>query len=311
MNAEDDRGLPAQRMTEYLAEQPDPPQSGPPAPSPSASSPPRKRIPNFVIILLVAASVALPVVFWRGTWFGTRLSDEQLSAYLADRAHPRKVQHALVEYTRRVERSDASLAEFDAALTGLVDHPREEVRSTLAWTLGWNTTGAGFQAALQTLLRDDQPLVRRNAALALSKYGDASARGVLRAMLVPYRVTTPHAGAVSDLPPKGRAIKAHTDLALIAGADGKVHKLKAPLNGKVFALAVANGDTVAAGDALCEIAPGQQDLWESLRALAIIGTTEDLPDIESAMNRRYMEAQAAEQAEETCQIIRDRAEDSR
>jgi hypothetical protein len=221
MNAEDDRGLPAQRMTEYLAEQPDPPQSGPPTPSPSAPSPPRKRIPNFVIILLVAASVALPVVFWRGTWFGTRLSDEQLSAYLADRAHPRKVQHALVEYTRRVERSDASLAEFDAALTGLVDHPREEVRSTLAWTLGWNTTGAGFQDALQTLLRDDQPLVRRNAALALSKYGDASARGVLRAMLVPYRVTTPHAGAVSDLPPKGRAIKAHTDLALIAGADGK------------------------------------------------------------------------------------------
>jgi hypothetical protein len=47
MNAEDDRGLPAQRMTEYLAEQPDPPQSGPPAPSPIGFIPAAKANSQF------------------------------------------------------------------------------------------------------------------------------------------------------------------------------------------------------------------------------------------------------------------------
>lgn len=264
-------------------------------------------MPPILIGIFVFASVALPLYFWMGTWFGTELSDAKLADYLADREHPRKVQHALVQITKRLEDGPEDEREYYPAMVALVDHPREPVRSTLAWVMGWDPHSIEFHEALLTLLRDDKVLVSRNAALSLSKFGDETARNELRAMLKPYEVTAPVAGTLSDLPPKGRAIKVHTDLAIITDAEGKTLKIPAPLNGKVLATFAANGDQVEAGDRLCEIAPGKQDMWEALRALAIVGTPDDIPAIQEALNRRYADAQIAEQGESTIKLIEGRA----
>ncbi|MCB9849381.1 MAG: HEAT repeat domain-containing protein [Phycisphaerales bacterium] len=280
------------------------PESSQPAPAEAAA---RKRISPLLIMIFVVASVALPIYFWQGTWFGTRLSNAQLAEYLADRDNPRHVQHALVQLTERLDDGPADEREFYPAMVALVDHPREQVRSTLAWAMGWDPSSEEFHEALRTLLTDDVVLVRRNAALALSKFGDDAARSELREMLVPYTVISPFAGEVSDLLAKGRPVKAHTDLARIATDDGVTHKFAAPLNGTVLTLSAADGDKVNVGDALCEIAPGQQDMWEALRALAIVGTPDDIPAIQQALNRRYADAQVAEQGESTIKLIEERA----
>jgi biotin carboxyl carrier protein len=271
------------------------------------TSPRRKRLSPALLTLLIIGSILLPVVFWQGTWFGTRLTDEKIAEYLQARDNPRRVQHALVQLTDRLERGDPAMRQLYPHVIALVDHPREEVRSTLAWALGWDPQSEEFHEALRTLLLDGEPLVRRNAALALSKFGDASCRPQLRAMLEPYAVPAPFAGKVSDLPPKGRTVKAHTTLATITDAADITRKLHAPLDGHVHAIEHGNSSHVAAGDTICHLSPGENDMREALRALAVIGAPSDAEAIRSALHRNYTSPRAAEQGELTLKIIEKRS----
>jgi len=276
---------------------------------PSNGSPParRKRLSPALLTLLVIGSILLPVVFWQGTWFGTALSDEKLAEYLQDRENPRKVQHALVQLTSRLERGDSAVRTLYPQVVALVDHPREEVRSTLAWAMGWDAESDDFHQALRTLLTDDAPLVRRNAALALSKFRDGECRAQLRAMLEPFDVVVPHAGEVTDLPPVSRAVKAHSHLATITGDDRVARKLYAPLDGRILAISHGNGSKVAAGETICQLSPGENDMREAFRALAVIGTAEDIDAIRTALGRSYTTSRAAEQGEMTIKLIENRA----
>lgn len=268
---------------------------------------PRPRTSPLVMGLILIGCIALPAYFWKGTWFGTRLSDAQLREYLADRDKPRHVQHALVQLTERIERDPAAAGAFHEAMVALVDHPREEVRSTLAWAMGWDNSVNAFHQALRRLLADEAPLVRRNAALSLSKFGDSACRGELLAMLAPFEVTAPIAGKLSDLPPEGRAVKVHSHLATITPAGGKVQKAYAPLDGRILNITKGNGDAVAAGEGYCTLTPGEADMWEALRALALAGKPEDVAAIRSALGRSYTSQRAAQQGEMTIKLIENRA----
>src|SRR5271167_96600 len=45
----------------------------------------------------------MPFLFWNATWFGRPLTDAQISKALADRSHPREIQHVLTQLEARIE----------------------------------------------------------------------------------------------------------------------------------------------------------------------------------------------------------------
>ena len=54
------------------------------------------------------AIVLLPFLFWYFTWFGRPLTESQLDKYLNDAAHPRHIQHALVQLGERMSRGEVA-----------------------------------------------------------------------------------------------------------------------------------------------------------------------------------------------------------
>jgi hypothetical protein len=76
----------------------------------------------------------------------------------------------------------------------------EEVRNTDAWVMGQDTTGAGFHDALLKMLADSSPMVRGNAALSLVRFGDATGRPQIVALLQPAQITSPEQRTHSSMP---------------------------------------------------------------------------------------------------------------
>ena len=140
--------------------------------------------------------VLMPFLFWWNTWFGRQLSDQQLSEYLRDDKKPRHIQHALVQIGERVMRHDPGVARWYPDVVRLASYPIEEVRNTDAWVMGQDVTSkdaasAGFHPALLKMLGDSSLLVRGNAALSLVRFGDASGRPDIVALLQPAKVAAP------------------------------------------------------------------------------------------------------------------------
>src|SRR6185437_6166564 len=82
------------------------------------------------------------------------------------------------------------------AIAGLASSPNAELRQTVAWIMGQDHTYEPFHEALRKLVTDSSPMVRRNAALSLTNFGDAAGRAELLAMLRNYPITAPAAGEV-------------------------------------------------------------------------------------------------------------------
>jgi len=153
--------------------------------------PPMPRRTRILFYLVAWLIVLMPFLFWRGTWFGRPLSDQEITKYLRDDKKPRHIQHALVQIGERVNRGDHNIGQWSADLVRLATYPVEEVRNTDAWIMGQDNSNQQFHAALLTMLSDPSPLVRGNAALALVRFGDASGRPQIVAMLKPLAVTAP------------------------------------------------------------------------------------------------------------------------
>src|ERR1022692_2469153 len=133
------------------------------APAPAAR--PRMSTRNRLLFFLTAwLLVLMPFLFWWGTWFGRTLTNKEMGEYIHDNAHPRHIQHAIVQLGQRMSQHDASAAQWYGDLVGLVSNAHEEVRSTDAWVMGQDTAGPGFHEALVKMLDDPSMLVRGNAA---------------------------------------------------------------------------------------------------------------------------------------------------
>ena len=255
-----------------------------------------------LITVFALLLVLLPFLFWYGTWFGRKLTDAQIGEYLADRAKPRHAQHALVQLGERMARRDPAVARWYPQVVQLAASPLVELRQTAAWIMGQDHTYAPFHAALLKLIGDPQPMVRRNAALALSNFGDPAARPELLAMLRPYTIVSPGAGVVHYRLKLGDYVNPGTLVAHVGGAE-----VRSPLPGEVRELSRREGGTVDARDPLVEISADKEHVWEALRALLTVGTKEDLEEIE-----RYvrgvpgMPEKVQEQAFETVQAIQAR-----
>src|SRR4029077_13225667 len=135
---------------------------------------------------------------WYFTWFGRELSDADISKYLADEKQPRHVQHALLQLQDRMEKGRPGARQWYPRLLELSGNPETEYRLTVAWVMGFDNKSEEFHVALLKLLQDPEPIVRRNAALALVRFNDASGRAELLATLKPYSVNAPVAGVLSS-----------------------------------------------------------------------------------------------------------------
>jgi hypothetical protein len=223
----------------------------------------------------------VPFLTWYGTWFGRELSDDEIAAYLADEKNPRHIQHALSRVEEKLERKDPSARRFYPQVIALTKSPTGEIRKTTAWVMGQDNKSAEFHQALIGLLSDSDPLVRRNAALQLVRFGDASGRPELRAMLQPFETKSPIAGTVVSVLSQGSKISAGGLLARIRDPSNAVQEFRSPLDGAIGKLAVKEGDAVAAGQTIAWLAPDRASVNDALQALAYVGTKDDLPAVES------------------------------
>jgi hypothetical protein len=245
--------------------------------------PPKPRRASLPLIIVAALFIIVPFLTWYGTWFGRTLSDEEIAAYLAEEKNPRHIQHALSRVEERIERGDPTAKKFYPQIIALTKHPTGEIRKTTAWVMGQDNRSTEFHQALLTLLNDSEPLVRRNAALQLVRFGDAAGRPELRSMLQPFEAKVPIAGSVTSLLPPQSKISAGGLLARIRDPSNALQEFRSPVDGAIGRLAVKEGDTVAAGQTIAWLTPDRATVSDALQALAYVGTKDDLTSIESCL----------------------------
>jgi hypothetical protein len=145
--------------------------------------------------------------------------------------------------------------------------------------------------------------VRRNAALALVRFNDNSGREELVAVLKPYVLKAPVDGVVASSMHEGTNVNRRTPLARIEQSDGKVVELRSPLPGRVDKIFKPNGSQIMHDNDLISLNSDEGSVWEALRGLAIIGTKDDLPVIESYAQSSEASARIKEQASLTAKRI--------
>lgn len=256
----------------------------------STPAPPKPRRASLPLIIVAVLFIVVPFLTWYGTWFGRDLSDEDIAAYLADEKNPRHIQHALSRVEEKIERGDPTAKRFYPQIIALTKSPTGEIRKTAAWVMGQDNKSAEFHQALVSLLGDSEPLVRRNAALQLVRFGDGAGRPEFRAMLQPFETKSPIAGTVVSVLAQGSKITAGGLLARIRDPSNAAQEFRSPVDGAIGKLAVKEGDAVVAGQTIAWLAPDRATVSDALQALAYVGTKDDLPAIESC-------AQAATSAE--------------
>jgi biotin carboxyl carrier protein len=233
---------------------------------------------RFLFFLTAWLIVLMPFLFWWNTWFGRRLSDTQITAYLQDDKHPRHIQHALVQLGERMSHHDSAAAQWYPQLIRLSSHSVEEVRNTDAWVMGQDTSASGFHETLLKMLQDSSPMVRGNAALSLVRFGDASGREQIVALLQPAQILAPAAGQVLDTDRVGTAVHSGGLIAKLQ-VDAQTIDVRSPIAGRIRTLSASAGANLAAGAEIAVVDPGDEQVWEALRALYLIGRAEDLPAI--------------------------------
>jgi len=229
----------------------------------------------FVVAWLICL---MPFLFWWNTWFGRKLSDQQLEEYLHDAKKPRHIQQALVQVGERITRHDDSVRRWYPALVQLAADPVEEVRNTDAWVMGQDASPAEFHEALLKMLSDPSPMVRGNAALSLVRFGDATGRPQIVALLRPAQILAPAAGRIGDSDRPGTSIHQGGLIAKLEYGDRATEEIRSPIPGRIRSVA-GKGANLAAGSEIAVIDPSTEQVWEALRALYLIGQEEDIPAI--------------------------------
>lgn len=253
-------------------------------------------ITGFAVLL-----VLFPFLFWYSTWFGRKLSDADIDQYFADTSKPRHAQHALVQLGERLSQH-RDVSRWYPDVVRQASSPSLELRQTAAWIMGQDRNYPPFHDALLRLVHDPEPMVRRNAALALAAFGDAAARPELTAMLAPYTVTSPGGGVVRYRLKLGDYVNPGTLLAHVGSAE-----VRCAVPGEVRDLDQKEGAAVRPGDPLVDLGADKNHVWEALRGLYLVGQTADLEAVERYVHPvPGMPETVARQAAETADAIRSR-----
>ena len=122
----------------------------------------------------------------------------------------------------------------------------------------------------------------------------------------PYTLAAPRSGALAIRLRPGDVINPGTLLAHI-GASGADTELRSNVPGTISMWLVPEGAQVQAGQSLLSIAPSPEMVWESLRALYLIGQKDDLPSVDRyARGVEGMPPQLQQQALLTAKAISSR-----
>lgn len=262
-----------------------------------------------LVIVITLLSIVVPFFIWHSTWFGTPLSNAQIQRDLTHLDHPQQTQHALAQVADRIIRGDNTVKRWYPAIVRLGTCPIPPVREMAAWVMGQDNTAPEFHQALLSMLSDSQPLVRMNAALALVRFRDTSGHAIIVRMLAGEPLLAPDQGRLKRVLDVGQAVTTETIVARILKGKKQI-EVFAGAPGSLSRWTAADGATVAAGQPIAVLAPSAQMAWESLRALYLIGTPDDVNVIAPyARGMPGMPPRVAQQAELTLQEIRNRASD--
>lgn len=279
----------------------------------AAATPPnggaRRRTP-WPLVVVAALFVVVPFLTWYLTWFGRPLSDEKIDEYLrGDNA--RHVQHALSQVAERISEGDAGARRWFPQILALAESPVTDLRMTAAWVMGEEHRSEEFRAALLRLVEDPVPIVRRNAALALVRFGDARCRPELLAMLRPYSVRSRTEGTVHTALTEGTPVKRDSLLVRYSIMPDIIDEERSPLPGRVEKARVVNGGSFRAGEELFVIAPDAEQVLDALVGLAYFGVAEDLTEVERyAQGVEGMPEGVKRQAALTAEAIERRSSES-
>ncbi len=262
-------------------------------------SPGRKAY--LLISLFALLLVLFPFLFWYLTWFGRKLNDAQLDEYFADTSKPRHAQHALVQIGERISHH-RDVSRWYPNVIQQAASPRVELRQTAAWIMGQEPGYAPFHEALLKLVNDSEPMVRRNAALALAAFGDGAGRPELTAMLRPFTITAPASGTLKYRLKLGDYVNPGTLVAHVGSVE-----VRAAAPGEVRSLDATDGASVHSGESLADLGADKNHVWEALRALYLVGQTADLEDVERFQRPiPGMPDAVVQQAAATAEAIRSR-----
>ena len=283
----------------------------PDPPNTAAPKPGLKRRWLYLILGVTFLFVLMPFLFWQATWFGKPLDDTQLEKSLTDRAHPREIQHALSQLADRILSRDPaardSARRFYPRLIQIARNGQDELRLTAAWVMGQDDSMPEFHQELLRLLHDPNPMVRRNAALALVRFKDSSGLAEIRAMLQPSPVPASVPGALDERLKPGDAINPGTLLGRIE-AGGSRSEFRSQIPGTIDHWLVADKTAVTAGQPVLIFNPSTDEIWQALRALYLIGAPQDLAAVDNFTRRAGdLPANVRQQAELTAGAIRKRA----
>jgi len=258
------------------------------------------------IVALAFLFVLMPFLFWNATWFGRPLSDSQISKALTDHAHPRDIQHALTQLELRIEAGDPAVREWYPQIVQLAADPVNEIRITDAWVMGQDNSSDDFHQALLKLLSDPNVMVQRNAALSLVRFHDDSGHAQIVAMLKPSQMNSPFDGKLLARLKPGDVINTGTMVAHVESPAGK-REVRSIVPGALDRWLVANDSNVTTGQPILSLLPSESVVWESLRALYLIGSMDDLPDVAHfARGVDGMSPQITQQAQATMKAINER-----
>jgi hypothetical protein len=261
------------------------------------------------ILILAILFVIGSFLAWYFTWFGRGLSDSDISQYLVDEKHPRHVQHALLQIQQRIERGEPNAKQWYPQILSLAGNPETEFRLTVAWLMGFDNKSEEFHRTLLSLVKDPEPIVRRNAALALVRFQDPSGRPELIATLNPSELKAATEGTVASTLKEGSQLARGTLLVRITQPNQETIEVRSPLPGKIDKVVAPVGSKVLPGAVLLTVNSDEGSVWEALRGLALVGSISDLTAVE-----RYVQGVAPvserikEQADLTAKSIKSRAQ---
>jgi biotin carboxyl carrier protein len=284
-----------------------------PNPSDAVPSPPKSAIAKkwlVAILVLTFAFVLMPFLLWYMTTFTRPLNNAELGTYFKDAAHPRRAQHALSQLADRITSLNPAIREsakpWYPEVVKYAAQGSDELRVTAAWVMGQDNHSPEFHAALLNQLTDANPMVRRNAALSLVRFADPSGHDVIAAMLAPYSITAPRPGTLTTRLKPGDVINPGTLVAHIT-LPGQAIEVRSEVPGTILQWTAPDGTQVQAAQPILVVDPSPEMVWESLRALYLIGQKADAPAVDRyAKGIEGMPPQIQQQATLTEKAISDR-----
>ena len=236
------------------------------------------------ILVLTFAFVLMPFLLWYMTTFTRPLNDADLGAYFADTVHPRRAQHALSQIADRIMSPNPGIRQsakvWYPEVIQFSEQGSDELRVTAAWVMGQDNQSPEFHAALLKQLADANPMVKRNAALSLVRFADPAGHALVAGMLSPYTVTGQRDGILTLRLKPGDAINPGTLLAHITIGNDRT-EVRSDVPGTIRQWIPADNTQIKSGEPLLLVDPSPEMVWESLRALYLIGQKDDLPAVNS------------------------------